>query len=163
MDQNAAPNKARRGKGDTRHAARLAALQAIYSMEVSGAGVLDTLADYEGHWMRGEADGLPLDLADIGYFRDLVQGVLRLQRQIDPLIDQTLNEKWPLKRVDAVMRALLRVATYELIHRKDVPEKVILFEAVDLAKGFFDAEEWKMVNGVLDTISSRVRSQGAPV
>lgn len=147
-------------KGDTRHAARIAAVQALYGMEQSGRGVHETLNDFEDHWMAGETvENLPLALADKGYFRDLVKGVVREQKDIDLVIHQTLQENWSLARLDSVLRAVLRVGAYELKIRKDVPGTVVITEALDISKGFFDADVCKLVNAVLDKLKKHFRPE----
>jgi N utilization substance protein B len=86
-----------------------------------------------------------------------VGGVLRDQRELDPLVDDVLTKGWPLKRVEAVLRAVLRAGAYELLHRADVPARVVVNEYVDVAGAFLDRDETGMVNAVLDTLARRVR------
>jgi len=145
-------------KGETRSAARLAAVQALYQMDVAGAGLPDTLAQFESHWLGKVVDGDEYKQADAAFFRDLVGGVLKEQKALDPLIDRTLAGGWPLKRVEAVMRAIFRAGAYELGKRRDVPAKVVIVEYVDIAHAFFEREEAGMVNAVLDAIARDVRA-----
>lgn len=145
-------------KGETRSAARLAAVQALYQMDVAGAPLPDTLAQFESHWLGKEVDGDEYKPADAAFFRDLVSGVLKQQRQIDPLVDKTLAGGWPLKRVEAIMRAIFRAGTYELGKRRDVPVRVIISEYVDVAHAFFEKDEAGMVNAVLDAIAKEQRA-----
>src|SRR5690606_15899936 len=79
------------------------------------------------------------------------------QRDIDPLIDQQLALNWRLKRVDSTLRAILRSGTFELIERQDVPYRVVINEYIDVAHAFFDDDEPKVVNGVLDRPARRLR------
>jgi N utilization substance protein B len=96
--------------------------------------------------------------AQAAFFRDLVAGVLREQRSIDPLIDEALAQGWPLKRIEAVLRAVLRAGAYELAHRNDVPARVVVSEYVDVADAFVDRSETGMVNAVLDQIARQFRA-----
>lgn len=146
-------------KGETRSAARLAAVQALYQMDVAGAPLPDTLAQFESHWLGKVVDGDEYKPADAAFFRDLVAGVLKQQRDLDPMIDRTLAGGWPLKRVEAVMRAIFRAGAYELGKRRDVPVRVIITEYVDVAHAFFDREEAGMVNAVLDAIAKELRAE----
>lgn len=145
-------------KGEKRSAARLAAVQALYQMDIAGAPLADVLAQFESHWLGKVVDGEEYKPAEAAFFRDLVTGVLKEQRALDPLIDRTLQEGWPLKRIEAIMRAILRAGAFELGKRKDVPVKVVITEYVDIAHAFFDRDEAGMINAVLDAIARDVRA-----
>lgn len=92
------------------------------------------------------------------FFRDIVEGVLREQRELDPKVDEILNATWPLKRIEAILRAVLRAGAYELAHRGDVPARVVISEYVSVAKSFLDQEETGMVNAVLDQLARQTRA-----
>src|SRR6202171_1702639 len=92
-------------------------------------------------------------------FADVVSGVVRDQARLDPLIDEALSKGWPLKRIDAILRAVLRAGAYELEHRKDVPGRVVVSEYVDVAHAFVETEETGMVNAVLDQIARQFRGE----
>ena len=145
-------------KANRRGAARLAAVQALYQMEIAGTGVNDILAEFEGHWIGREVEGAQYLPAEAAFFRDVVSGVVREQRSLDPLVDKTLAQGWPLKRVDAILRAVMRAGAYELRHRSDVPARVVVSEYVDVANAFVDSDETGMVNAVLDTIARQSRT-----
>ena len=100
--------------------------------------------------------------ADAQFFADILRGVVRLQRDIDPMIDTQLAEGWRLIRVDSILRAILRAGTFELIERTDVPARVAINEYINVAHAFFDAEEPRVVNGVLDKIARKVRGPEIP-
>src|SRR5262249_9128237 len=104
-------------KGNRRSAARLADVQALYQMDIAGTGLNEILAEFETHWLGREVEGEQYLPAQAAFFRDIVEGVVRDQRKLDPLIDHTLSDGWPLKRVEALLRAVLRAGTYELDHR----------------------------------------------
>jgi N utilization substance protein B len=142
-----------------RGAARLAAVQALYQMEIGGTGLEDVVAEFVAFRLGQEIDGIEFREADPVWFRDVVAGVVRDQRAIDPRIHLALTEDWPLKRIDVTLREIMRAATYELMARKDVPARVIITEYVDVAKAFFSEEEPKLVNGVLDRLAHELRPQ----
>lgn len=143
-----------------RGAARLAAVQALYQMDVGGTGLLETVAEYETFRLGQELDGATYLEADPAWFRDIVSGVVRGQTFIDPLIHSSLTPDWPLARLDTTLRAILRAGTYEVTARKDVPVAVIVSEYVDIAKAFYGEDEPRLVNAVLDRVSRRSRGEG---
>ena len=148
----------KRGKRtERRSAARLAAAQALYQMEVAEKGLNDILAEFESHWIGQEIEGDAYNPAEIAFFRDVVSGVLRDQVAIDRAVDAVLEKGWPLKRVEALMRAILRAASYELRSRTDVPARVAVTEYVDVAAAFFGPEESGMINAVLDALARQTR------
>jgi len=140
-----------------RGAARLAAVQALYQMDVGGAGVLEVVAEYEAHRLGQELDGDTYLKADASWFRSIVAGVVRDQVKIDPVIRAALQNDWPLSRLDSTLRAILRAGTFEILERKDVPIPVIVTEYVEIAQAFFEEDEPKIVNAVLDRIAKQVR------
>jgi N utilization substance protein B len=140
-----------------RGAARLAAVQALYQMDIGGTGVLEIVAEYEAHRLGQELDGETYLKADAGWFRSIVSGVVRDQLRLDPLIASALQDDWALSRLDSTVRAILRAGVFELADRKDVPVAVIVTEYVEIAHAFFDDDEPKLVNAVLDRIAKQVR------
>lgn len=140
-----------------RGAARLAAVQALYQMDIGGSGVLEVVAEYEAHRLGQELDGDTYLKADAAWFRSIVSGVVRDQKAIDPIINQSLQDDWSLSRIDSTVRAILRCGTFELLERKDVPVAVIVTEYVDIARAFFEHDEPKLVNAVLDRIAKQIR------
>jgi len=155
MARDAVPRQER--KANRRGAARLAAVQALYQMDIAGTGVNDILAEFESHWIGREVEGAQYLPAEAAFFRDVVSGVLREQRSIDPLVDEALSRGWPLKRVEAILRAVLRAGCYELSQRSDIPARVIVSEYVDVAHAFVDKDETGMVNAVLDQLARHFR------
>ena len=146
-------------KANRRGAARLAAVQALYQMDIAGTGVTEILAQFESNWMGQEVEGDQYLPAEAAFFRDVVQGVVREQRKLDPLIDAALARGWPLKRIEALLRAVLRAGAYELDHRRDVPARVVVSEYVDVTHAFVEREEVGMVNAVLDRIAGKLRAE----
>jgi N utilization substance protein B len=89
----------------------------------------------------------------------VVGGVVAEQRKLDPLIDAALARGWPLKRIDTILRAVLRAGAYELDQKHDVPARVVVSEYVDVAHAFVDREETGMVNAVLDQLARQLRAR----
>jgi N utilization substance protein B len=145
-----------------RSVARLAAVQALYQMEVSGAGAEHVIREFAEHRFDRDApadtgEETPLAAADEAFFADLVRGVVGNQREIDAAIARKLAANWRLERIDATVRAILRAGAYELTHRPDVPTEVAIDEYVELAKSFFEGPEPGFVNGALDAVAQDAR------
>ena len=146
-----------------RSVARLAAVQALYQMEVSGAGVEAVVREFSDHRFDRalggeEGEGAPMAAADEAFFAELVRGVVEHHRGIDPAIARRLAQGWRLDRLDATVRAILRAGAFELSHRPDVPVEVVINEYVDLARSFFEGPEPGFVNAALDGLARDVRA-----
>jgi transcription antitermination protein NusB len=137
-----------------RHAARLAAVQALYQMELTGDDCESVAAEFIEHRFAQE----PRAAADKSYFTAIVRGVPQRQAQIDSTIRQVLSTSWRLKRIDATLRAILRAAVYELIASKEVPALAVIDEYVEIAHAFFQDEEPGFVNAALDKIARDKRA-----
>jgi N utilization substance protein B len=146
-------------RASLRSAARLAAVQALYQMDMTGIDLNDVVAEFEAHRLGQVLEGEQYRAAETDFFRDIVEGVVREQRRLDPMIDQQLAEGWRLARVDSILRAILRAAAFELMDRDDVPARVVITEYVDIAHAFFGEDEPKVVNGVLDHLAHRARPE----
>jgi N utilization substance protein B len=144
-------------KANERSGARLSVVQALYEMEISDKGVIEALAEFEAHWIGREVEGIDHPPAEVAFFRDLLRGVVEEQRAIDPQLDKALVQGWPLKRIEAVLRAILRGGAYELMFRPDVPARVVISEYVDVARSFYGGDEPGLINGVLDKVARFVR------
>jgi N utilization substance protein B len=145
-------------KANRRGAARLAAVQALYQMDIAGAGLNEILAEFESHWLGREVEGAQYLPAEAAFFRDVVEGFMREQLKLDPLIDKALSQGWPLKRIEAVLRAVLRAGAYELDRRTDVPARAVISEYVGVANAFVDRDETAMINAVLDQLARQLRA-----
>lgn len=143
--------------GDARSAARLAAVQALYQREMSGASVAQVLHEFHNHRLGGEVEGERLREADVAFFNDVVKGVDARGGEIDGLVVESLAEGWSLERLDRPMRALLRAGVYELLARPDVGVGTVIGEYVDVAHAFYERAQAGFVNGLLDTVAKRVR------
>jgi len=155
-------NRPHVGLGERRSAARLAAVQALYQMDLTGKGLDAVVAEFERHWMGKEIEDDQYKPADSALFRVIVQGVLDRQLRLDPMVDDMLAKGWPLKRIESVMRAILRAGAWELTYSPDVPVKVVISEYVDIARAFFEKEETSMVNAVLDRLAREARAGELP-
>ena len=140
-----------------RSVARLAAVQALYQMEVAAIGVEAVIREFTEHRFGRELEDATLADADEGFFAEIVRGVVSEQAAIDASIARRLAEGWRLERVDATVRAILRSAAFELARRPDVPAEVVIDEYVELAKSFFEGTEPGFVNGALDALARDAR------
>ena len=135
-------------------------MQALYQMEVSGAGVDAVVREFSEHRFDRaveDTEGAQLAQADETFFADLVKGVVSKQAVIDPAIVRRLASGWKLERLDATARAVLRAGAYELMNRPDVPTEVVIDEYVEIAKSFFEGPEAGFINGALDAIARDAR------
>jgi N utilization substance protein B len=163
-DLNDAPP---RPKGDgksfaARGTARLAAVQALYQMDVAQTEAAAVVEQFIRHHFGHEVEGAYFDRADEAFFEDIVLGVVREQLAIDPLIAKHLARGWRLARIDSILRAILRAASFELKARPDVPFKVIINEYVDVAHAFFGGDEPGVVNAILDAVARDIRAAEVP-
>lgn len=125
-----------------RHKARHFALQAIYQWQMNKTNP----AEIERQFLEDQ----PIQGADLEYFHDLVQGVISNCEYLDSVFEPFLSR--PLNDLDQVDKAILRLGTFELKYRQEVPFKVVLNEAIMLAKSFAETDSHKFVNGVLDKV-----------
>lgn len=140
-----------------RRQARLSGVQALYQMELADAKSKLVVFEFLNHRF-GHEDEDGMVAADETFFEELVEGVVREQSEIDTKLEAQLPDKWPLRRLDMTLRALLRAGVFEITQRPDVPALVIIDEYVAIASDFFDGKEPGMVNAVLDKIARAVRA-----
>jgi N utilization substance protein B len=149
----------RRARPVARSAARLGAVQALYQMDLAGTDVGEVLAQFSSR-ASGEAfEEGQCGEADYRLLKTIVDGVVREQRTIDPMVNAVLDPKWPLTRLDSTVRAILRAAAYEVMFMDTTPARVAISEYVDVAHAFFDDEEPRFVNGVLDRLARHRRPE----
>jgi transcription antitermination protein NusB len=141
------------GNPDARHAARIAAVQGLYQMELAGGGAEETLEEFVAHRF-GEFEVAP----DQDFFAAILRGVPQHQVEIDRAIAGALAANWSLARIDSILRAVLRAGLFELVARRDVPAKVVIDEYVAVTRAFFGSDEPSFINGVLDTLAKRKRA-----
>ena len=150
-------NEKRRDKPAERAAARLGAVQALYQMDIGGSDVGETLAQFSSRAAGDNFEDGQCGEADYKFLREVVDGAVREQSTIDPIVDKILDKDWPLHRLDSTVRAILRAAAYELMFMERVPARVAISQYVDVASAFFEGEERNFVNGVLDRLARERR------
>lgn len=142
----------------SRRAARLAAVQALYQMEVAGTTAAVAVADVlNGHLPAGDDGALDTEV-DAELFRQIVENTVEKQAELDTLLAGRLARGWRLERIDAVARAILRAGVMELWRRQDVPTAVVIDEYVEIAKAFFEDAEPGFINATLDACAPAVRA-----
>ncbi len=148
------------GRGGARQSvARLAAVQALYQVEMTGAPSERVVAEFLSHRLDEELDGVTLAAADRGLFEELVRGASAERDDLDDMLAAVLDADWPVERLETLLRIVLRAGAYELSGRPDVPVRVVISEYVDLAGAFFGGKEPGLVNGVLDRLARELRPQ----
>ncbi len=152
-DEPRAPSPGRR-----RTAARLAAVQALYQIELSGGTVDAVIAEFVKHRLGRDGEGENFGEADQTLFADIVRGAMARRADLDGMIAAALAADWPLDRLEVILRSVLRVGAYELAARLDVPARVVISEYLDIAHAFFSGKEPGLVNGVLDRLARTLRS-----
>jgi N utilization substance protein B len=163
MSDEAKPNEPKAQRpvkaGGARSAARLAAVQAIYQIEITDASPRGVIAEFSKFRLNpGDADdGEELVPADETLFAELVNGTYERLPELDQRIARVLTADWPIERLEMVLRAILRLGAYELAERVDVPARVVITEYLDIAHAFFAGKEPGMVNGVLDRLAHLAR------
>jgi len=140
-----------------RSVARLAAVQALYQMDVSGQGAEAVVREFHDHRFDRDMDGATLAAADEAWFAQVVRGVAAEQVAVDRGIRLRLASGWKLERLDATARAILRAGAFELMRQADVPTEVVIDEYVEIAKSFFEGPEPGFVNAALDRIAADAR------
>ena len=142
---------------DRLSAARLAAVQALYQMDIAGGGVENVVAEFLTHRLADwTEDGQSID-ADTDLFATLTRGAGARRDDIDALIVGALAEGWTIGRLELLLRAVLRVGTFELMARPETPAKVVIDEYIDVAHAFFGKGPPGFVNGVLDRLAHDLR------
>ena len=142
----------------SRSAARLAAVQALYQMEMEDTPLAKLLHEFHEHRLGATIEDQTYEQAEVDFFDDIVSGADAQREEIDALIAARLAEGWSLKRLDRPMRAILRAGTYELLARADVPAASVINEYLDVAHAFYDKRETGFVNGLLDAIAKEIRN-----
>ena len=147
-------------KKQMKSASRLYAVQALFQMEASGQTVETIVREFETHRFGAIYEGDEMAEGDSVHFRAVVDKAVNFQALIDQMTDRALVAKWPIDRIDPVLRALFRAAGAELVEMT-TPPKVAITEYVDVAKAFFpDGKEPKFVNAVLDHMAHEAKPQG---
>ncbi len=141
-----------------RTVARLALVQALYQMEITGGGVESIIREFTDHRFDADLEGEPLAEADEAFFAEGARGIVKEQSTIDALVSDRLASGWRIERLDTTVRAILRAGAWELKYRSDIGLEVIINEYVEIARAFFDETEARFVNGALDGIAKDARA-----
>lgn len=143
---------------DRRHAARFAAVQALFELDQSESpNVLRVLRDFVLFRAREDLEGLRLGKFDKNLFQDLVAKVWEEQGALDDMISAILPQDWSVERIDPVMKAIFRCGVSELETKPDLPKAVVVAEYVAIAHHFFEGGEPKIINAGLETIAATLR------
>ncbi len=167
-----------RPTGNRRSAARLAAVQALYEIDLvdaepdvvlegflqkrwrtggeSGGG--DSGGDSEEDGQAPSEEDAPLTDPDPEWLGDLVHGVASGREELDGLIGLALSGEWTVDRLEALLRVILRAGAYELMNKPDIPAAVVISEYLDVAHAFFEDGETRLINGVLDHLARDLRA-----
>ena len=141
-----------------RSAARLAAVQALYQMDMEKIGLARLLDEFHLHRLGEDIEDAQIARAEVSFFDAVVSGVNSRREEIDGVIESKLGEQWKIGRLDKTMLQILRAGTYEILARADVPTGSVINEYMDVAHAFFDAKDAKFVNGLLDAVAKEKRS-----
>lgn len=145
-----------------RRSARLAAVQALYQMKMADQDVEPVIDDFLRHRLveaAPDTEDLGLERADRDFFQDLVRGVARETESLDDMLTAVLAEDWPVERLEAILKLILRSGAFELGHWPHVPARVVVSQYVDLAHAFLDDRQTAMTNGVLDRLARHMRPE----
>ncbi len=141
--------------------ARLSAVQALYQQSIAEQSGDEAVNDFFSHHFETRMGDVSLASIDQELFLDLAKGAANRLSDIDRMIEQNLAEGWSVERLDSVLRAILRVAIYELWCRADIPPAVTIGEYVGIAHDFYEGTEPKFINSVLDKLARTLRGDGA--
>jgi N utilization substance protein B len=140
-----------------RKAARLAAVQALYQVDLSGTNAESVLGEFIKHRLGHEVDGDTYVAADPQLFSDILRGASARRAELDGMLASCLDATWPVERLELLMRAILRAGAFELLVHVDTHPRIVISEYVDVSHAFFAGREPAMVNGVLDKLARAIR------
>ena len=142
---------------EKRSAARLAAIQALYQIDQSGADPIIVVQEFVRFRLGRSFDTGHDVLPDKDFFQEIVGGVCSDRAEIDQIISRSLAKNWKFERLQAILRAILRAGVFEINLKRPVPARVIISEYVDVAYAFYGGQEPGMVNGILDCVARLTR------
>ncbi len=140
-----------------RRAARLAAVQALYQIDLTGAAPGAVIEEFERHRFGRAVDGVEAAPVHKIFFAEIVHGVVGRRTEFDNMIAAVLADGWSVERLESVLGAILRAGTYELAALPLIPAPSVIDEYVQLARDFFTGKEPALVNGVLDCLARTLR------
>ena len=139
--------------------ARLAAVQALYQLEIGGGSPEKIVHEFLQHRLEEEVDGVSLGELSAPLFGRLVREVSHHREELDDMLTAVIAEGWAVERLETLLRAILRAGLYELAYAQDVPARAVVSEYVDLAHSFFVEKEPALVNGMLDALARQLRTE----
>ncbi|MEZ5670039.1 MAG: transcription antitermination factor NusB [Alphaproteobacteria bacterium] len=138
---------------------RLAAVQALYQIDVTEADSEAVIEDFVAHRLQEAVDGVQYRAADREHFERVVRGVSLVRDDVDDMLSAVLAEGWTVPRLEPLLRAIMRAAAFEIADLPDIPVRVVIGEYLAVAHAFFTEREPAMVNGVLDAIARALRPE----
>jgi transcription antitermination protein NusB len=144
-----------RPEKEARHRAREAAVQMLYQWEVGRASIVEVTSTF---WTEGPAAGAAVAEPLQEFAAALVTGVAGSVAEIDPMIGEAA-EHWRVERMNVLDRLILRLAVYEFLHQPETPAKVVINEALELARTFSTDEAVRFINGILDAVRRRLQRE----
>lgn len=153
--------KGKGSRGRRRSAARLAAVQALYDMDIGGHSASQVVADFTRRGATADLDGEEVP-AEPELFADLIRGVTGKRADLDAMVEGAMTEKRTVARMDTVLRAILRCGAYELSQRGDIDPPITIGDYVSVATAFYGGSEPGYVNGLLDRLARTVRPEDMP-
>lgn len=142
-----------------RTAARLAAVQSLYQMAITGITAPRVIAEFKELRLAGGDENESFGPADAAFYEKLTAGVTSDLETVDRLVSEALSEDWAIDRLETIVRNILECGAYELLAHGDVPAAVVISQYVDVAHGFFAEKEPGFINGVLDRIARTIREE----
>lgn len=149
-----------------RRAARLAAVQALYQMELAGTSARQAIGEFVRHRLGAstdpteeEGEAMPLEAPDRLLFAAIVEGVKARAPDLDRMIASSLSGEWKVERLEVILRAILRAGAFEIFARTDTPAPIVINDYVDVAHAFFTQKEPGLVNAVLDRLARSLRPE----
>ena len=141
----------------SRSAARLAAVQALYQLEMESTPMAKLLHEFHQHRLGATIEDATYADADVDFFNDVVKGADARGEEIDAVIEAKLEKGWTVERLDRTLRQILRAGSYELLARPDIPIGSVINDYLHVADAFFDVREKRFINGILDAVAKEVR------
>jgi len=142
-----------------RTTSRLAAVQALYQMQMTDKPAFLIVEEFVAHRLTELEDTTSFGLADEELFRELTLGAAKERENVDAIISDTLVEGWAIERLESTLLAILQVGAHELLNHGRTPTAVVISEYVDVTHAFYDETAVGLVNGVLDRIAQVVRER----
>jgi len=159
MSQEDSKSENKGAPAGARRLARLAAVQALYQIEVNGGEPARVVREFLDHRLAEAIDGFSLEGLDREFFGALVTGAATDAAELDEVITPALVQGWPLNRLESLIRLILRCGAFELWQRPDIPARVVINEYLEVAHAFYEDKEPAFVNGVLDRLAKSLRDE----